>query len=180
MFTRPQPLAVKVKIEAYSVIYDAEWHSRDYRVADVAPPNRRRWDLTEINSVDFADIFDRQRKWATILTPRRFSEFVDHVGLIAEDVETMGMLGAPGFGWGWAPAVSFQGDDQFAWQNAYVCPIPAGDPTDYMPSLSDDGMFPPTEAEIEAAHAMLWERVRCQVLGEWGNYNSQREYNDLL
>ena len=42
MFTKPQPLAVKVKIEAYSVIYDAEWHSRDYRVADVAPPNRRR------------------------------------------------------------------------------------------------------------------------------------------
>ncbi|MFA5234797.1 MAG: hypothetical protein WC390_10390 [Sulfurimonas sp.] len=36
----------------------------------------------------------------------------------------MGSLGAPGFGFGWAPAVPFQSDDCDAIQSAYVTPIP--------------------------------------------------------
>ena len=36
----------------------------------------------------------------------------------------MGSLGAPGFGYGWAPAILFRGDDPDAIQNAYVTPVP--------------------------------------------------------
>jgi hypothetical protein len=36
----------------------------------------------------------------------------------------MGSLGAPGFGFGWAPAISFRNDDPDAIQCAYVMPLP--------------------------------------------------------
>ena len=34
----------------------------------------------------------------------------EHCGLAAEDTETMGSMGAPGFDFGWAPAISFTSD----------------------------------------------------------------------
>ena len=50
----------------------------------------------------------KHRKWAALLTRKQFDAFVEKLGLVAEDVQTMGSLGAPGFGFGWAPAISFQ------------------------------------------------------------------------
>lgn len=59
-----------------------------------------------------------------MLTREQFDEFIDRCGLIAESTETMGSIGAPGFGIGWSPAISFRGDDPDAIQNAYVTPLP--------------------------------------------------------
>jgi hypothetical protein len=42
---------------------------------------------------------------------------VDRSGLIAEDVQTLGSLGAPGF-FAWAPAISFRSDHPDAIQSA--------------------------------------------------------------
>jgi hypothetical protein len=59
-----------------------------------------------------------------VLNREQFDEFVEKCNLIAEDVQTMGSLGAPGLGYGWSPAVSFHSDDSNAIQSAYVTPIP--------------------------------------------------------
>jgi hypothetical protein len=69
---------------------------------------------------------------------------VRRCGLVAEDVQTLGSLGAPGFGYGWAPAISFRSDDPDAIQSAYVTPIP--------------------EVEKEHFDERDWERVRSAVL----------------
>jgi len=50
-------------------------------------------------------------------------EFVRSTGCYPESTETMGSLGAPGFGIGWAPAISFRCDDSETIQNAYVTPL---------------------------------------------------------
>lgn len=162
----------EIPVEVYSVIYSAEWNDRttDVRVRDVAPPKvRKLWDLTECD-YDPCEFATRQRKWCALLTPAEFDEFVRHCCLVASETETMGMLGGPGFGWGWSPAICFEGDDYSAWTQAYVCPIPLGDPGDYSPTLADpEGqLIPPTENEIANAHAMLWERMRAQVLEQYG------------
>lgn len=70
------------------------------------------------------------------------------LGLVAEDVQTMGSLGAPGFGFGWAPAISFNGDDEDAILNAYVTPLP--------------------EVEKEGFDERDWQRVREAVLNVYG------------
>lgn len=88
------------------------------------------------------------RKWCAILNREQFDEFIDQCGLVAEDVETMGSLGAPGFGFGWAPAISFNGDDPDAIQNAYVTPIP--------------------KVERESFDERDWGRVRSAVVRVYG------------
>ena len=64
------------------------------------------------------------RKWCAILDREQFDNFVHACGLNAEATETMGSLGAPGNGFGWAPAISFSSDDPDAIQSAYVTPLP--------------------------------------------------------
>jgi hypothetical protein len=63
----------------------------------------------------------------------------------------MGSIGAPGFGFGWAPAISFNYSNYDVHANAYVTPIPKGDP-------------PETEEESTA----LWEEVRRVVTEAYG------------
>lgn len=60
----------------------------------------------------------------------------------------MGSLGAPGFGVGWAPAISFHSDDQDAIQSAYVTPIP--------------------EVRKQTFSERDWDRVREAVLAVYG------------
>jgi hypothetical protein len=60
----------------------------------------------------------------------------------------MGSIGAPGCGYGWAPAISFNGDDPDAIQNAYVTPIP--------------------EVEKDRFDERDWEWVRSAVLAVYG------------
>jgi hypothetical protein len=74
----------------------------------------------------------KHRKWCALLTRHQFDAWLDKVQLYAEDVETAGSLGAPGFGFGRAPAISFfdvrgggrYGYDGQAILSAYVTPIP--------------------------------------------------------
>ena len=60
----------------------------------------------------------------------------------------MGSLGAPGFGVGWVPAISFNGDNPDAIQNAYVTPMP--------------------ETKREKCSERDWQRVRGAVLAVYG------------
>jgi hypothetical protein len=96
----------------------------------------------------------KHRKWAALLTREQFDAFVEKLGLVAEDVQTMGSLGAPGFGFGWAPAISFNGDDEDAIVNAYVTPIP--------------------EIEKEAYDDRDWHRIREAVLSVYGDRPRRR------
>lgn len=137
----------------FSVIYSVDVPS-DETIDDFNPPSLGLWDQTEDDDQYEYDYLEgvwengSHRKWCAILTRQQFTEFVEHCGLTAEDVETMGSLGAPGFGYGWAPAIAFNSDDPCAIQSAYVTPIP--------------------EVEREECGEHDWQRVRSAVLAVYG------------
>jgi hypothetical protein len=118
----------------FSVIYDFDC-PREVSVRHYLPPNRHLWQQTEGDESRNYDYLEgrcekcKHRKLCAVLTKEQFREFVDHVGLYAEETETMGSLGAPGFGFGWAPAISFRGDDEDAIQSADVTPLPTRNDT---------------------------------------------------
>ena len=133
----------------FSVIYSVDTPA-DVDVLDYAPPVLDFWDETEDDDqYEYAYLEGRweeghHRKWCALLTREQFDKFVDHCGLVAEDVQTLGSLGAPGCGFGLAPAISFRSDDPDAIQSAYVTPIP--------------------ETTKEVLDDRDWERVRSAVL----------------
>lgn len=138
----------------FSVIYSVDV-PHDGDIAVFAPPNiEELWNQTEDDDQYEYDHLEgrwengHHRKWCGILDRQQFDEFVEFCDLVAEDVETMGSLGAPGFGIGWAPAISFNGNDPNAIQNAYVTPIP--------------------EVRREHCHERDWDRVREAVLAVYG------------
>ena len=116
-----------------SIIYSIDC-PREISVVQFNPPKnqKRLWQLTENDSgYEYGYLEGRwssgkHRKWCAILSRDQFQEFLDHTGLVAEDVATMGSLGAPGCGYGVVPAFSFRNDDQDAIQNAYVTPLASG------------------------------------------------------
>jgi len=117
----------------FSVIYTVDC-PREVSIGQFNPPKsqKRLWQLTENNSgyeygyLEGRWLKGKHRKWVGILNRDQFEEFLDHTGLVAEDVQTMGSIGAPGCGFGWAPAFSFRSDDPDAIQNAYVTPLASG------------------------------------------------------
>lgn len=134
----------------FSIIYSADTPA-DVDVLDYAPPQvEELWDETEDDrNYEYSYLEGRweeghHRKWCAILDREQFDEFVQRCGLIAERCETMGSIGALGFGYGWAPAISFRSDDPDAIQSAYVTPIP--------------------EVEKDHFDDRDWERVRSAVL----------------
>jgi hypothetical protein len=138
----------------FSIIYSVDV-PEGVEVLDYAPPQvDDLWDETEDDSqYEYSYLEGRwesgsHRKWCAILNREQFDNFVNRSGLSAENCETMGSLGAPGFGFGWAPAISFNADDPDAIQNAYVTPIP--------------------EVEREQCNERDWERVREAVLAVYG------------
>ncbi len=137
----------------FSVIYSVDVPA-DTDVLDFAPPNVADWDETEDDDqYEFGYLEGcweggHHRKWCAILDREQFEAFIDHCGLAAERTETMGSLGAPGFGFGWAPAISFNSDDPDAILNAYVTPIP--------------------ETNKERCDEHDWQRVRGAVLAVYG------------
>jgi hypothetical protein len=85
-----------------------------------------------------------------MLTKEQFQRFVASMGLVADSTETMGSIGAPGFGFGWSPAISFRDDGQErAILSAYVTPVP--------------------ETRRERFDERDWWRVRRAVLSMFGN-----------
>ncbi len=145
----------------FSVIYSVDV-PRDVSICRRSPPAhqlRRLWQLTEQGSDDYGYLGDywkkgKHRKWCAILTRKQFDEFVQHCGLAAENIKTMGSLGAPGFGYGLAPAISFRGDEPDAIQSAYVTPIPR------CRALRDFETKYPKHPYGEE----VWERVRRVVI----------------
>lgn len=133
----------------FSVIYSVDC-PEDEDINRFAPPDLDLWDQTEGDEQYEYGYLEgcwengSHRKWCAVLDRQQFDEFVDHCGLFAESTETMGSLGAPGFGFGWAPAISFVSHDPDCIQNAYVTPIP--------------------EVERESCDERDWERVRGAVL----------------
>ena len=138
----------------FSVIYSVDVpHNVD--IIEFAPSKiEELWEQTEGNDqYDYDHLEGRwenghHRKWCGVLDRQQFDEFVDHCGLLAEDVETMGSLYAPSFALGWAPAISFNGSDPDAIQNAYVTPIP--------------------EVDRQHCNERDWGRVRNAVLFIYG------------
>jgi len=112
-------------------------------------------------------------KWCAILTQPMFDLFVAECSLLAEDCQTMGSLGAPGFGLSLAPAISFRDDETepgIITSNAYVTPIPE----------DDDGYTHPTN---EDETAELWEQIRNTIISKyrdgtpWEDERKAREAN---
>jgi hypothetical protein len=137
----------------FSVIYSVDV-PRGIDLAAYAPPNLDFWDETEgDDQYEYAYLegdweHGHHRKWAAILDREQFDAFVSHCKLTPEDVHTLGSIGAPGFGLGWAPAISFQADEPDAILSAYVTPIPE---TRRQTFTTDD-----------------WERIRQAVLVVYG------------
>jgi hypothetical protein len=138
----------------FSIIYSVDI-PRGERLSRFAPPHVRKfWDRTEGDEQFDLDYLDgdwkkgHHRKWCAILDREQFEEFVNHCGLFAEDVETMGSLGAPGCGYGLSPAISFRSDDGDAIQSAFVKPMP----------------------EVRKKHGdeRDWKRIRQAVLSLYG------------
>ena len=95
----------------------------------------------------------KHRKLCALLTRAQFEKFLSDTCLYAEDVETMGSLGAPGCGLGISPAISFNGRSEEAILNAYVTPIPD------VPFVFHDD---PERGE------KAWQRIRKAILNTWG------------
>lgn len=137
----------------FSVIYSVDVPS-DEDISRFAPPDLSLWDETEDDGqYEYGHLDGRweeghHRKWCALLTRDQFDEFIEHCRLNAEDVETMGSLGAPGFEFDWAPAISFTSDDADAIQSAYVTPVP--------------------EIEREQLGETDWDRVKSAVLAIYG------------
>lgn len=87
-------------------------------------------------------------KLCGILNKEEFKKFIDDTGLWAEDVETMGSIGAPGLGYGVSPAISFISGKYDAILSAYITPIP--------------------EASRERCKESDWNRVKNAVLRMFG------------
>ncbi len=114
----------------FSVIYSVDVPC-DCDPLDYAPPKvNKLWDQTEGDEqYDFSYLEGQwdgghHRKWCAMLSQEQFDEFVEHCALVADSTETMGSLGAPGFGFSWSPAISFKSSDSDAYRDAYVTPIP--------------------------------------------------------
>jgi len=114
----------------FSIIYSIDC-PRDKSIRQFNPPSKQKrlWQLTEADSrYDCGDLEGRwskgkHRKWCALLNREQFEAFLRHTRLCAQDVRTMGSIGAPGCGFGLAPAFSFDNDNPDAIQNAYVTPL---------------------------------------------------------
>lgn len=137
----------------FSVIYEVDL-PRSRRFGNTRPRGRQ-WAQTEGDEcAEYAHLGPewqnhKHRKLCAVLTKEEFVEFLGDTDLWFENVETMGSLGAPGFGCGWAPAFAFRGGGYYddAIQSAYVTPIPE--------PVRGDGTSV-SEARQDAA----WERIR--------------------
>jgi hypothetical protein len=130
----------------FSIIYSIDC-PRDVTIAQFNPPQnqKRRWQLTEDDGqYEYGYLEGRwnkgqHRKWCGILNRDQFDEFIGHTGLFAEDVQTLGSIGAPGCGFGLVPAFSFRSDEPDAIQNAYVTPLASGSEiAEFLAAVNDE------------------------------------------
>lgn len=144
----------------FSVIYSVDV-PEGASVARYVPPFRKVWSMTEHDDKESEYSYlegrwgkGKHRKWCAVLNRKQFDRFVSEQYLVAQNVETMGSLGAPGCGYGFSPAISFDGEDDNAVTNAYVTPLPArknGEP------IREEGC---SERD--------WDRIRKAMLSIYG------------
>jgi hypothetical protein len=123
-----------------------------------------RWHRTEgDNQYDYGYLEGcwakgKHRKFCAMLTRKQFDRFVSQMSLRAENCETMGSIGAPGCGFGCAPAISFNGSDSLedAILNAYVTPMPEIEPKH------------PEHWKNADAGERNWQRIRKAVIRVYG------------
>lgn len=97
----------------------------------------------------------KHRKLCALLNRKQFEEFLRDTGLYADSTPTMGSIGAPGFGVGWAPAIAFQnGMEAECCMDAWVTPTP------------DVKMSPNDWRQPRSARG-VWERVRRAVISTY-------------
>jgi len=103
----------------------------------------------------------KHRKLVGLLIRPHFEALVEDCGLYAEDVETMGSIGAPGlFPEVWcAPAIAFNAEDPEAIQSMYVTPIP----------------------EVLGINITeeRWERIRRAVIDHYGCDGGHRHFTKI-
>lgn len=118
----------------FSVIYSVDT-TRDERIGRYLPTQRHLFTQTEGNDqYDYEYLADgdnespwhkgKHRKLCALLTKKQFERFLEDTRLCAEDCETMGSIGAFGFGLGWSPAIHFYAEEYSAIVDASVTPIP--------------------------------------------------------
>ena len=137
----------------FSIIYEYEC-GMDTSIKEYAPSQPHLFTMTEESNGGPSEWCSelwggksKQRKVCGVLTRTQFERFLDDTGLFAEDVETLGSLGAPGFEFGLAPAISFRGDDPEAIQSAYVTPFPSFAPSTWASNTEKN-----------------WQRIRRAVI----------------
>jgi len=136
----------------YSVVYSVDC-PRDVSIVQFLPKQRKLFDTTEDDSSREYSYLGgewekgKHRKLCALLDRKQFERFLDDTGMRSEDVETMGTIGAPGFGFGIVPAIAFKGDDIDSIQSAYVTPVPEKEPPD----------------DEERQHR-IWERLRRALI----------------
>lgn len=139
----------------FSVIYSVDctkaesirqWHPESRLFQQTEGDEQRQYDYLGGEWVNH-----KHRKWGALLTRKQFDKFVAKTDLTASSTETMGSLGAPGFGMGWAPAICFESEDQSAIQNAYVTPIP---------EVPQRAKWPDEAAHEERS----WQRLRKAII----------------
>lgn len=150
----------------FSIIYSVDVPA-GVMLAHHRPPHfqKREWYVTESGESEYAYLEgdwangSRHRKYCNILNFADFCEFIERCDLNAQRCQTMGSIGAPGCGFGLAPAVSFDGQSNEALLNAYVTPIPPEMMSDYespgplLTGMPDD-LLDPVWEDIEA---VMWD-----------------------
>ena len=140
----------------FSVIFSVDV-PRDESIQEYLPRQRHLFRQTEGDSSYALDYLEgpwkrgKHRKLCAVLNRKQFDTFLSDTCLFAEDVETMGSIGAPGLGFGLAPAISFTGEYDVALCNAYVTPFPAWEPKRKHTTREEN-----------------WERIRQAVLSVYG------------
>jgi len=168
----------------FSVIYSVDT-SQGVSLERLTPPDYAKlgWQCTERNATIDGYRYlggvwakGRHRKHCNILTFEQFCEFIDKVGLYVEKCQTGGSLGAPGYGFGWAPAVPFNGDETDVIQSAYVTPIPPEEAPEPTPALTG---FP---EDITDGSPWDWEEVE-QEMWQWfddGAWSAEKKAEEYL
>lgn len=151
----------------FSIIYSVDIPS-GLSITHYKPPNnqmrRKLWQCTEgDSSYEYGHLGEewekgKHRKYCAVLTRKEFEQFTEECELFAQNHETGGSIGAPGFEIGWVPAVSFSSERYSAIVSAYVTPIPTFH----------------TREQFEARPSKLfdeddWERVRRAVINQYGS-----------
>src|SRR5277367_5124391 len=90
----------------FSVIYSVDAPEHENIDAFAPPQVEDLWEQTEGDEECEAWEHGQHRKWGAVLDRDQFDKFVSACSLYADRTPTMGSIGAPGCGYGWATAPS--------------------------------------------------------------------------